>query len=266
MPYVAGGPQSRLSIYRFHDHMPIRFDKELRWFIDWKNETFGKQRGWVDYATVFYWYQDSPAGFRHAALMPVAQRCLDLLPKPVRTPDLASALAEMAPDARLENEFGGRSDMDRVRIFQCWPRTHPFWIDRPLPKGGHPGNPNPGKQGILAVHPDGDDAPAFILRKVTLPADPCKLRLVVSGDPYECPGRSDFLLRAGVLDGKEVRWFEEEVVDAGSPPDPKNWRTLEYSLTKYAGRTVGLVVRVAYGGPKGVMNEEAFFDEISVVR
>jgi hypothetical protein len=28
---------------------------------------------------------------------------------------------------------------------------------------------------------------------------------------------------------------------------------------------VGLVVKVSYGGPKTVGNEEAFFDEISVV-
>jgi hypothetical protein len=36
----------------------------------------------VDYATVFYWYQDSPGGYQHAPLMPAAERCLDILPKP----------------------------------------------------------------------------------------------------------------------------------------------------------------------------------------
>jgi hypothetical protein len=76
------GTRSRVSVYRFHDHMPIRFDRELRWFIDWQNETFGKQKGWVDYATVHYWYQENPAGFRHQPLPPVAQRCQDILPKP----------------------------------------------------------------------------------------------------------------------------------------------------------------------------------------
>jgi hypothetical protein len=96
MPYVdiaairtpqqkkTAGTRSRLSIYRFHDHMPIRFDKELRWLIDWKNETFGKQQGWVDYATVFYWYQDSPAGHRHEPLPTVRDRYLDILPPPDR--------------------------------------------------------------------------------------------------------------------------------------------------------------------------------------
>jgi len=260
------GTRSRLSIYRFHDHMPIRFDKELRWFIDWSNETFGRQKGWVDYATVFYWYQDSPAGFRHEPLPPVAVRCLDVLPKPEKTPDLGKILQEMPADPRLENTFSTAADVHRVRIFQCWPKLHPFWIDRPQPKGGHPGNPNPGRQGILAVHPEGDDAPALVLRKVALPAGKTPvLRLVVSGDPYEGPGRSDFLLQAGVHDGRQVHWLKEELIDAGTPPDAKNWRTLEYPLKEYAGNTVGIVVKVSYGGPKGVFNEEAFFDEISVV-
>jgi hypothetical protein len=93
MPYVdteehrearsMGAPasKSRLSIYRFHDHMPVRFDKSLTWWICWQNETFGKQRGWVDYATVFYWYQDSPAGYTHEPLPPTAMRCCDILPE-----------------------------------------------------------------------------------------------------------------------------------------------------------------------------------------
>jgi hypothetical protein len=41
---------------------------------------------------------------------------------------------------------------------------------------------------------------------------------------------------------------------------------LEYDLSAHAGKTVSLVIRVAAGGPKGLWaNEEAFFDEISVV-
>jgi len=73
--------RSRLSIYRFHDHMPIRFNDSLDWWICWRNETFGEQTGWVDYSTVHYWYQNHPAGFRHQELMPVSQRTLDILPK-----------------------------------------------------------------------------------------------------------------------------------------------------------------------------------------
>jgi hypothetical protein len=75
------GDRSRLSIYRFHDHMPIRFDRELVWTIDWRNEDvgFGRWEGWVDYATVFYWYQDQPGGYQHMPLPPVAERCLEMI-------------------------------------------------------------------------------------------------------------------------------------------------------------------------------------------
>ena len=78
------GDRSRLSIYRFHDHMPIRFERELVWSIDWRNEDigFGQWKGWVDYATVFYWYQDQPGGYRHVPLPPVAERCVEMIPAP----------------------------------------------------------------------------------------------------------------------------------------------------------------------------------------
>ena len=43
-------------------------------------------------------------------------------------------------------------------------------------------------------------------------------------------------------------------------------RTLQYDLSDYAGKTIGVVVQVSGGGPKGRWaNEEAFFDEISIV-
>ncbi len=88
----------QLSIYRFHDHQPIRFNESLRWHINWVEERecfpgwdtpsldekapFGSRwaaslaRGgcWVDYATVHYWYQTVPGGYKHAALPPVANR------------------------------------------------------------------------------------------------------------------------------------------------------------------------------------------------
>jgi len=95
MPFMkTDAPLHLLSMYRFHDYMPIRFQKELTWSIDWRYEFRGKGSpegrrglqerkkaggGWVDYATVFYWYQDNPAGFEHAPLGPVAERIKDLL-------------------------------------------------------------------------------------------------------------------------------------------------------------------------------------------
>ncbi len=277
MPFIGKGTPSLLSIYRFHDHLPIRFARELAWSIDWRHERMfvaqpewarRVQAGgcWVDYATVFYWYQDRPGDYRHEPLPPVEQRRAALLHPNLEAVDL-DKLSKSAPlDALPANTFAAREDLDRCRIAGCFAGTHPFWIDVPAARGGHPGNPNPGKRGILAVHAQSEAVPCVIVRKVALPADaPHRLRLVVSGDPYEQPGKSDLVLTAGVHDGQTVHWFPPETLDAGREPAEANWRTLEYPLAPYAGQTVGLVVQVAYGGPHGVCNEEAFFDEISVV-
>lgn len=93
MPLVEpgeGGPPARLSIFRFHDHMPIRFRHSLSWRINWGQEkhmhgskafedgvarlSADPERCWVDYAAVFYWYQSEPGGFVHAPLGPPAER------------------------------------------------------------------------------------------------------------------------------------------------------------------------------------------------
>ena len=58
----------------------------------------------------------------------------------------------------------------------------------------------------------------------------------------------------------------EKVIDAGTPPAADHWQALEYPLTDYAGKTIAIVVKVSYGGKVSTMNEEAFFDEISVVQ
>jgi len=90
MPLVDKGKTNRLSIYRFHDHMPIRFNKSLSWQINWSHERmFTKRPEWakgaakggcrVDYATVFYWYQDKPGGYNHEPLRAVEQRKKTLL-------------------------------------------------------------------------------------------------------------------------------------------------------------------------------------------
>lgn len=281
MTVVDKAKPNRLSIFRFHDHQPIRFEKELRWHINWSQERmftrrphWGKAlaRGgcWVDYAAVYYWYQDKPGAFQHAKLRDLSQRRKPLLRSSVdrvTREDLKSALDKLNTDADQANTFSRKDDLKRVAIMGCWRGTHPFWIDQPKPRGGHPGNPNPGRSGILAVHAADAGSPAYVIRKVALPAgEGSKLRIVVSGDPYEAPGKSDFVLRAGVHDGKELRWMKPRVIDAGKTPSRENWQVLEFPLTDLAGKTVGLVVEVSYGGPKSpAMNEEAFFDEISVV-
>ena len=82
MPYVATGSPSLLSIYRFHDHQPIRFDRELIVVHQLAGRTrFHCAAGlgqrveaggcWVHYDTVFYWYQDNPAGYQHEPLPPL---------------------------------------------------------------------------------------------------------------------------------------------------------------------------------------------------
>ena len=102
MPLVTVGDVNLLSIYRFHDHMPIRFNREITWSINWKHEFWqhpqwlgpiqkAREEGgcWVDYASVFYWYADSPAGFKHQPLRPVEKRIQDLLKssRPAETDD-----------------------------------------------------------------------------------------------------------------------------------------------------------------------------------
>jgi hypothetical protein len=105
MPLIDKGKDlHRLSMYRFHDYMPIRFNESLRWQINWSmerqftnrdpNETHSKAAAerarrwkealtrngcWVDYATVYYWYQDRPGGFEHHPMRPVEQRNRQLL-------------------------------------------------------------------------------------------------------------------------------------------------------------------------------------------
>ncbi len=105
MPLVEPGEDGRpacLSIYRFHSHMPIRFQDSLEWRINWSQEKHmhrhrgfleggeyraSRDRGgcWVDYATVFYWYQNAPGGFSHAPLEPAETRRALML-RPNRSP------------------------------------------------------------------------------------------------------------------------------------------------------------------------------------
>ena len=104
MPLVRTGDLNLLSIYRFHDHMPIRFTKELTWSINWKHEFWKtpqwlkpirqrRQQGgcWVDYASVFYWYQDAPAGFTHQPMEPMDERIQDLLKSSRKKTDAEAA-------------------------------------------------------------------------------------------------------------------------------------------------------------------------------
>jgi len=91
---------NRLSVYRFHDHMPIRFNKSLRWHINWQHEKLFIEKPeravpwqkaldsdgcWVDYAAVHYWYQSTPGGYRHKPLPPPFERQETLLKSSIKT-------------------------------------------------------------------------------------------------------------------------------------------------------------------------------------
>ncbi len=115
------------------------------------------------------------------------------------------------------------------------------------------------------MHARDELTPAIITRKVELPAgEDKKLLLVVSGDPYEAPDNSDFLLDVGVHDGQTMHWFPTSIVTPARTPAEDGWQRLEYPLGPYAGKTITVVVKVSYGGPLGVCNEEAFFDEMRI--
>lgn len=95
MPFVsktnnADTTLNLLSIYRFHNHMPISYNSSIKWTIDWSNETVFTTRKdwpglvedgccWVDYATVHYWYSDHPAGYKHEPMLPVEKRQMQML-------------------------------------------------------------------------------------------------------------------------------------------------------------------------------------------
>jgi len=105
-----------------------------------------------------------------------------------------------------------------------------------------------------------------LLKRVAPPAAGKKhVRLVVSGDPYEAPNQSDFVVGVGVAEAGRIRWLGEQVIAAGTPPDPGNWRTVDYELPAAIAGPVGIVIKVAYGGAVAGMNEEAFLDEIGIM-
>jgi len=89
--FVQHETPSMLSIYRFRDINAIRFNKSLDIRIDWSHEWLGnenfqkaiaelyaKDHGWVDYATTYYWYQES-VGYDHTPLMPLDERMRPIL-------------------------------------------------------------------------------------------------------------------------------------------------------------------------------------------
>jgi len=89
--FVQPETPSMLSIYRFRNLNVIRFEKSLDLRIDWSNEWTdnenfqkeitalkAKDRGWIDYATTYYWYQES-VGYEHEPLISLDKRVKPIL-------------------------------------------------------------------------------------------------------------------------------------------------------------------------------------------
>jgi hypothetical protein len=96
MNFIQPENPSMLSIYRFRSANVIRFLKSFDLRIDWSHEwtaheNFQKEiaelqnkgRGWIDYATTYYWYQKT-VGYKHEDLIPLDERVKAILhPNPV---------------------------------------------------------------------------------------------------------------------------------------------------------------------------------------
>ena len=54
-------------------------------------------------------------------------------------------------------------------------------------------------------------------------------------------------------------------ITVGPTPSKDGWKTFEYDLTEYAGRTVEILVKAGCGGKHPWNNDRAYFDEISVI-
>ena len=100
---------SLISTYRFHHHLPIRFNESFDLCIDWRGEPhingnnyWGKMIKhahaiggcWVDMATVHYWYQDNPGGFEHAELEPLELRSKTIAKRPYELDEQPELKAE----------------------------------------------------------------------------------------------------------------------------------------------------------------------------
>ncbi len=89
--FVQNETPSLLSIYRFRSQNVLGFTKSLDLRVDWSHEFKRNEQiqtklaeihragcGWVDYATTYYWYQDT-VGYQHSDLIPFTERAKAVL-------------------------------------------------------------------------------------------------------------------------------------------------------------------------------------------
>jgi len=116
-------------------------------------------------------------------------------------------------------------------------------------RSGH-ANPNPGREGILYVHPVTQQEPTRIKRDVTLTGSKPTLRMGVSGN-RDVDGDWALLVK---VDGEPL---EEEKVIAGA----QGWQDLTFDLSAYLGETVDIEIEAR---ANNWHYEYAFFDYIRV--
>ena len=111
-------------------------------------------------------------------------------------------------------------------------------------------SPNPGRRGILYLHPVTSEEPATIARTVTLTGERPTLRLGVSGNR---DGDGDWALLIRV-NGKAL---EEERIIAGA----EGWQDLSFDLSDFSGETVDIQIDAR---ANDWFYEYAFFDYIRI--
>jgi alpha-L-fucosidase 2 len=196
-------------------------------------------------------------------LKTLADETLLLGPDGISHQDLQARVLESVRTDRtnLVNRFDTEKDLSRMTFAGAYGSMRPWWIDVPSEERLEP---NPGRQGIIGVHPESTKVPCIVSREVSIPAkgNP-RLRIVASACPRK--GVVDYVMQAGIDNGEAAEWFDAELITGGPTPTSDGWKTFEYDLAKYAGQDVTLLLKVACGGENPWNCDIGYFDEISVI-
>ena len=116
-------------------------------------------------------------------------------------------------------------------------------------RSGH-ANPNPGRRGILYLHPTNEQMPARILRHVTLTGPAPILKMGVSAN-RNVDGDWALIVK---VNGKPVG--REKIISGA-----EGWQDLTFDLSPYSGQTVNIEIGVR---ANNWWYEYAFFDYIRI--
>ena len=87
------------------DSRPAAREKAAKTAKNW-DDALARDGCWVDYAHVFYWYQDQPGGFEHQPLPPVEERMKTLLRSSKSKSPANPVLPSSASPANSANKNG----------------------------------------------------------------------------------------------------------------------------------------------------------------